>query len=577
MSRYSHSADALQDLIAGYRAERLTAARAISRNLFEDSLNLVFGVLAAAFITLAAVGPLSFLIVRSIAHRLRAVTDAMTRLARNDTGVEIRGLDDLDEIGDMARAVGVFKLDAIALLDQQQRLLQLNTWFDIALNNMNRGLSMFDSSRRLLVCNQLYRDIYELPGKLTEPGTSIEDIIRFHISRHEGAPEAEDAPTLQEWSEAHQESLQRVTPRTTTRTLPNGRVISVACQPLPGGGWVDTHTDVTEKRSSEQKIARLARHDTLTDIGNRFSFRERLELAFQDPAGFAVHWIDLDRFKEVNDSLGHPAGDALLKSVAERLRKTVRQGDFVARLGGDEFAIIQTGAESEDQAMSLAGRVLRSLTEPYDLPTHLTVGASIGTALAPGHGTSPDDLLKNADIALYRAKSCGRGNAVFFRAEHEQELLERRSLEADLRLALQNDEFHLVYQPIIDLQCGRVSACEALIRWRHPRRGLVSPVNFIPIAEETGLISPIGEWALRRACRDAAAWPGHIRVAVNLSAVQFTSSDLYAIAAAALEDGGLPADRLELEVTETLLLQNDAATLEVLHKLRCARRFDRSR
>ena len=186
ISRYSHSADALQDLIAGYRTQRLTAARAISRNLFEDSLNLVFRVLAAAFITLAAVGPLSFLIVRSIAHRLRAVTDAMTRLARNDTGVEIRGLDDLDEIGDMARAVGVFKLDAIALLDQQQRLLQLNTWFDIALNNMNRGLSMFDSSRRLLVCNQLYRDIYELPGKLTEPGTSIEDIIRFHVSRHEG-------------------------------------------------------------------------------------------------------------------------------------------------------------------------------------------------------------------------------------------------------------------------------------------------------------------------------------------------------------------------------------------------------
>src|SRR4029079_9724027 len=163
--------------------------------------------------------------------------------------------------------------------------------------------------------------------------------------------------------------------------------------------------------------------------------------------------------KEVNDSLGHPAGDALLKAVAERLRKTVRQGDFVARLGGDEFAIIQTGAESEDQAMSLAGRVLRSLTEPYDLPTHsLTVGASIGTALAPGHGTSPDDLLKNADIALYRAKSCGRGTAVFFRAEHEQELLERRSLEADLRLALQNDEFHLVYQHIIDLQCRHGSA-----------------------------------------------------------------------------------------------------------------------
>lgn len=371
--------------------------------------------------------------------------------------------------------------------------------------------------------------------------------------------------------EDHVAQLNRGKTFSYTQHLKDGRIILVTTQPLVDGGWVDLQEDVTEKRNAEQKIAWLARHDTLTEIPNRFHFREGLEHALQclEPHdGLALHWIDLDCFKEVNDTLGHPVGDALLKSVGARLRKTVRNPDIVGRLGGDEFAIIQTGVTRESRANRFANRVLRAIGEPHHVLGHkITIGASIGIALAPEHATTADDLLKNADLALYRAKSLGRGQHTMFQAAHDYKIKERHQLEADLKVAVEKAQLELHYQPIVDLKTREITSFEALMRWRHPTRGLISPDDFIPLAEETGLIVDMGGWALHQACKDAASWPEHVKVTVNLSAKQFESGDLHQATIAALNGSGLAADRLNLEITESLLLRDDARTHDILHKL----------
>ncbi len=330
--------------------------------------------------------------------------------------------------------------------------------------------------------------------------------------------------------------------------------------------------DVTERKQAEARIAYMAHHDALTDLPNRVLFHEQLnELLARVRHGesLAVYCLDLDHFKGVNDSLGHPMGDALLQAVAQRLRKCLRDSDLVARLGGDEFAVVQYPLGSPNEASKLAGMLIETVSKPYEVHGHeFVIGASIGIALAPGDGHEADGLLRNADIALYRAKAEGRGTAHFFEPEMDRRIQARRMLELDLRKAFANGEFELFYQPLISLNTNTVNGFEALLRWRHPERGLIAPGEFIPVAEEIGLIVPLGEWVLRTACTEAMRWPGELKVAVNLSPAQFRNRGVVNAVLTALAYSRLSADRLELEITETVLLGETDANLATLHQLR---------
>lgn len=326
-----------------------------------------------------------------------------------------------------------------------------------------------------------------------------------------------------------------------------------------------------ELRAQNAHITFLAHHDALTGLPNRVMFNDRLMEALEahrQGAGFALLCLDLDRFKEVNDALGHPVGDALLRAVATRLRSCVRDGDVVARLGGDEFAILQHGAKFPELAQTLAARVVQELSAPFDLDGHSAViGTSIGIAIVNRDLSSADTLLRSADLALYRAKADGRGTFCFFEPKMNEKVQARRAIEIDLRLALERDELEVFYQPLFNLSAGHVGGFEALVRWRHPERGLVSPAQFIPIAEELGLIVPLGEWVMIQACKEAVTWPDSIKVAVNLSPAQFRSKGLSNSVRRALDDSGLDAKRLELEITESALLQDSEAVLQTLHEL----------
>ena len=359
---------------------------------------------------------------------------------------------------------------------------------------------------------------------------------------------------------------------TKIQTLPDGRVIAIVHQPMVDGGWVATHEDITERRSFEARIAHMAHHDALTDLPNRALFNERLEQATERVKrgdAVAVHLLDLDLFKNVNDTLGHAAGDKLLVAVANRLRGIVRGTDTVARMGGDEFAVVQAGIKQPSEAAWLAERVVTTLSEPYDIDGHqVIIGASVGIAIGPTDGIDPGQLIRNADLALYRAKSAGRGAFHFFEAGMDVQMQVRCELENDMRNALSAGQFELHYQPVLNLESDDIVGVEALIRWHHPKRGMISPGEFIPLAEETGFIVPLGEWVIRQACATAAAWPGKVKIAVNLSPAQFKSQGLVQTVLSALASSGLAANRLELEITENVLLQDTTATLATLHRLR---------
>jgi diguanylate cyclase (GGDEF)-like protein len=324
---------------------------------------------------------------------------------------------------------------------------------------------------------------------------------------------------------------------------------------------------------AHQKVHLLAHHDVLTGLGNRVQFRQELEQALADSEHLghtaAVLYLDLDRFKYVNDSYGHQMGDALLKVVADRLRTCVREIDTITRLGGDEFAILQLRVSRPQECADLATRIIDVVGKPYNVDgQEIVIGTSIGIALIQEGNVAPDQLLKQADMALYRAKADGRATFRFFEPAMDAEVQARRALEADLRKALHNKEFELFYQQQVNILTNNVSGFEALLRWKHPERGTISPAEFIPVAEDIGLISEIGEWIIEQACLDAAAWPRGIKVAVNLSPMQFRNSNLVQSVKQALALSGLDPRRLELEITETVLLQDDEAILAMLHELR---------
>jgi diguanylate cyclase (GGDEF)-like protein/PAS domain S-box-containing protein len=446
----------------------------------------------------------------------------------------------------------------------KQRLSLEKQRLDTAVNNMTQGLLLFDAKQHLIICNKRYLEMYGLSADVIKPGCSFREVIahRKETGSFVGDIDHYLEMVLREIS--HRNAM--------VISTPDGRSIQVVNEPVPDGGWLATHEDITERRRAEERITHLAHYDALTSLPNRTLFHERLKRELSHVAGdrqLAVLYIDIDEFKSVNDSLGHMIGDELLKSVAASLASCARKTDFVARLGGDEFAIVQTGIEDIDDVMKLVSRIFGAIRIPYQCLGHqVTTDASIGIALAPQDGTDIDQILKNADLAMYAAKAAGRRTYRFFETDMEAEVRARRSLEMDLRQALVDGGFEVYYQPCLDLQTNAITGCEALVRWRHPQRGMISPAEFIPLAEDTGLINQLGEWVLTTACKEAVSWPGNIRLAVNVSPIQFRSGTLALKVMAALAASGLAASRLELEITEAVLIRDDEAALAVLHDLR---------
>ena len=460
-------------------------------------------------------------------------------------------------VAGVAMLIMLSGVSSAALIESQarhQRELDFqlqNMRFRAALDNMGEGLCMFDAEKRLVVCNDQYAQMYRLPPELLAPGTAHSDIIAHRVSH--GILKGDRTSRAVAQKSLSLDQLPANMSSTRTDELADGRLVAVTRQPLVGGGWVATHKDVTEQRRSEAKIAHMALHDALTGLANRALLNERLEHALTRTRRgevMAAHILDLDHFKYVNDTLGHAVGDKLLQEVGERLRALVRDIDTIARMGGDEFAILQVGLTHESDATRLAERVIQAISAPYEIDGHQVVtGTSVGIAVAPADGVVADQLVKNADLALYRAKGSGRSTFRFFEKGMDAELQQRRVLEQQLRKALAAGEFELHYQPCVDLASGKINGLEALIRWQHPERGTLAPATFIPLAEETGLIVPIGEWVINQACATAAQWPDTLKIAVNLSPAQLRSPGLLQIVVRALAASGLAPDRLELEIT----------------------------
>jgi diguanylate cyclase (GGDEF)-like protein/PAS domain S-box-containing protein len=455
-----------------------------------------------------------------------------------------------------------------ALREREAELQAQNLRFDAALKNMAHGLCMFDRNEQLIVCNERYSEIYGLTPDLAKPGVTLRAILEVRVAGPNSPLHADG------YVEDRLAEVRKGQPYYIETDMRDGRVLAINHRPMPDGGWVAIHHDITAQKRAESQIAYMARHDDLTSLANRAVLLKKMEDALarvrRQGGQFTLFMLDLDLFKTVNDSLGHPVGDELLKLVAGRLRTCMRQTDTVARLGGDEFAILAWGYDDQrNAAITTANKLLSVVAEPYDLDGHrLNIGTSIGIALAPEHGITVEHLVKNADLALYKAKAEGRDAYRFYDETMGVEARRRRAYQNDLRHALTNNEFELHYHPIVDIQTRQIASVEALIRWRHPERGLIAPAEFIQVAEETGLINPIGDWVLRKACSDAMSWPSHVKVSVNLSAVQFRKAYPIDNFCDTLTETGLAPERLELEITESVLLQGSAENVETLHQLR---------
>jgi diguanylate cyclase (GGDEF)-like protein len=457
---------------------------------------------------------------------------------------------------------------ALAELDRHKAdLVEQNRRFDAALANMTQGLCMFDEDQRLMVCNDRYVKMYGLSKDLAMPGTPFRKIIESRIAS--GLYSGDDpAKYLEERLAAAREPI----PNTKIQELRDGRVIAIMHEPMEHGGWVATHEDITQLRRIEARLSHMSHHDSLTDLPNRTLLREQivtsLKRASAESSSLVALLIDLSRFKDVNDTLGPSVGDALLQGVAQRLSRRLKGIEMIACIGGNEFVVLQVADKPATAAAALAKKINTILSTSFDVEDHqIVIDACIGIAIGPGDGDDPDQLLKNADLALTRAKADGPGTWRFFERAMDQEMQARHTLEQDLRAALQKGEFELYYQPQLNLQSDEITGFEALLRWNHPTRGLVPPTEFIPLAEETGLIVPIGEWTMRQACSDAARWPRGVKVAVNLSAVQFRQGNVRQAVISALGASNLLPQRLEIEVTESVLMQDTNIVAETLNRL----------
>jgi diguanylate cyclase (GGDEF)-like protein/PAS domain S-box-containing protein len=444
---------------------------------------------------------------------------------------------------------------------RQQKIL-----LDAALENMSQGLCMFDADGRIVLFNERYAKMMDLSATWLN-GRSLLDLFKHRKWSGEFAKDPQEffARVIAEAREG----------KSSTKIMgtPAGRTLRVVDQPMQEGGWVATFEDITEWQKAQAQISHMAHHDALTGLANRTQLVEKLEDALATlplrGGSIAVHFIDLDRFKTVNDTVGHDGGDFLLKTVAERLRSVIRVDDIVARLGGDEFVVVQTGVNGKDQAEDFAQRLTSVVTAPMKLREQTIVATmSVGVAFAPADGTNPERLLKSADLALYKAKAAGRNCIRFFVAEMETEMQERFNLERIIRDAVLHGRFELHYQPLFEISARRLVGFEALIRLPAEDGTLIPPLEFIPVAEDLRLIDKIGAWVLREACRTAVTWPENLTVAVNLSPAQFSAGPVSDVVAAALKESGLAADRLELEITETLLLGNSEAILAELGTLK---------
>src|ERR1700730_758768 len=557
---YSQVANIIQDALQRwYQAQIRTVDREINR-LSKVSNDLILWVVASALVAFVLIGPVTLWAKHRILSRLDKITAVMHRLCNNELDVDVPYTEAPDEMGDIARTIDVFKGNAVALGLTHFQL-------DAALNNMVQGLCMFDAERRVVLCNDRFMEMFGLSRESVIPGINLPQLMRC-IESASGVPAAAAERMYQTYrarlfingSDSYQAEFL------------DGRTFAISRRELPGGGWIDTYEDITDRSRAEKQIAYMAEYDSLTDLPNRNLFQRTLTEALEATDNgdqLAVFCLDLDGFKSVNDTFGHPVGDELLQQVAGRQVSSVGGEGMVARLGGDEFAILQRGGLQPREANALALMVTEALNAPYELSgSQAVIGTSIGIAICPGDASSSDELLKCADMALYVAKADGRGTCRFFEPEMNARVKARRRLEVDLRAAIAGKQFEMFYQPILSVSNNEVIALEALIRWRHPDRGMISPAEFIPVAEETGLIIPLGEWILGRVCRDALSWPRNIRVAINLSPVQFRSPDLVQTVFSALAATRLEPGRLELEITETALLLDNEVVLEKLHQLK---------
>lgn len=437
-------------------------------------------------------------------------------------------------------------------------------FFDMAFSNIKIGVSLWDVRNNLVLANRRFFDITELNSDIVTIGMNFVDYSELVANRG-----AMRGLKPNEILGSRMSVVSRGKDVSYDEDWPNGKIISVEHRHIGNGFWLMTYEDITDRKQAQSQVAYLANHDPLTRLGNRNYFMTRFKEVLSRKIDVAMFYIDLDKFKEVNDTMGHPCGDVVLRLVSRRLASCFRQDDIVCRLGGDEFAVIVSSARTREQVSSLARRVINLLSEPFDVDGRkIAIGASIGIVMSSEDGSDHDELLKRADLALYNAKDSGRGMSCFFEVEMERSAMNRRLLEDDLRLAIDRNQLQLFYQPIVNARTRKVAGYEALMRWNHPTMSFVSPVDFIPIAELSGLINSIGSWALRRACSDAAKWSGGRSVAVNLSAVQFGSPTIIRDIGEAILFSNLEPSRLEIEITESVLIKDAARAKELMHEMK---------